>query len=125
MVDLVGEFVGGGACAAAVWENESGIEFDAFHGFYGLFKVVFGFAWKAADDVGCDSNVGDVGAEAFDFGFVFGDGVASVHKGKDSVATALQGQVDVSLDLWVVCDDFDKFVREIFWVGGHEIYECF
>ena len=123
MVDLLGEFVRGGACAAAVREDEGGVEFDAFHGFDGLVEVVFGFAWEPADDVGGDADVGDFGAEAFDFGFVLGDCVAAVHEAKDSVAPALQGEVNVSFDFRVCGDDFDKAVREVFGVRGHEVYE--
>jgi len=88
-IDLLGHFVGGGAGAAAVGEDEGGVEADAFYGFDGLGEVSFGFGWKAADDVGGDADVGDAGAEGGDFGFVLRDGVAAVHEGEDAVAAAL------------------------------------
>ena len=91
VVELVGHFVGGSAGATRIWKDEGGVEFECFHGGYGLGEVLVCFGWKPADYVGGNAEGADgimffeSFAEVCDFLSVVFDSVSSVHEFENAV----------------------------------------
>ncbi len=98
--DAVGEFfVGFGAGAGRVFEDEGVFVFGLLEKFYGCLEIFFGLAGVAHDKITRDCDTGDDASRSIKHFEIPGDGVAAVHCAEDFVRAALSGHVEVAADL--------------------------
>ncbi len=118
--DGVAQWLGGGTGAHAVFEEVGHVEADVFEVLAGELEVFFGFAGEADNDIGGNVDTGADFADAVDDAAEALDGVGSAHGFEDTVAPALDGEMEVLAEFGQSGVALDEVFAEADGVRGGE-----
>ena len=106
------------AGARAVDKHKAQIESNVFHQFQRLLEFGLGFARKADDEVGTQTQIWADGAQLADNRFVFQRGIAAFHRAQYAVGTTLDRQMQVRNQLGQIAVAFDNRIGKLARVAG-------
>ena len=115
--DLVRHGGGFGSCPHRIFEGMNVTESDFLREVATFFEGLFGLAWEAHDDVGGEVEVGAEGFDALAHLAELCDGVVSVHAFQGVVGAALQADVHVRREFFVL-EQSQKTVAELVRLDG-------